>query len=89
MRTIWKETLKVQSEQIIIVPEGAEPLSVQMQNGHPRIWFMCDPTQGKVNRTIRIVGTGHDFNEAELGRFIDTFQIDNGVYIFHVFEASQ
>jgi hypothetical protein len=45
------------------VPEGAEVLDVQLQNGEPAIWFMCDTEKPKVSMHLVIHGTGRPIEE--------------------------
>ena len=88
MRTIHKQSLNIADEQIVIVPQGSEFISVANQGGKLCLWFMCDPQQDKINRIIKIVGTGHLFPEAEFGRFIGTVLTNNDALVWHVFEGA-
>lgn len=74
----------------LMLPAGSEILTVQLQHDMPRLWAMV-PTDVGVNdthvmRRIEIVGTGHkmDFDDP---RYIATFQVDGGTYVFHAFEV--
>lgn len=86
-RTIWKELLFPVECQDIWVPCGAEILCAREQFGKVCVWFRCDPTQPKEQRSIAIVGTGYPA-PADEGRYIDTVSLDGGSLIFHVFERA-
>ncbi len=84
-QTIWKFELTDSDEQQIEMPEGAQILSVQMQNNKPCLWALVnpDPQIKKEKRIIELKGTGHAIYGT--GRtFIGTFQW--GDFVGHVFE---
>lgn len=87
MNSIWKYPLRVVDEQTLDVPEGAEVLTVQVQNGTPCLWARVDPTAPKTPRKIITHGTGHLVPETT-GRYIATYQIEGGALVFHVFDAA-
>lgn len=66
------------------IPEGAEPLCVQVQNGEPCMWAKVELGRPPVVHHFRIAGTGHDLG-SNVGRHIDSFQLDGGSLVFHVF----
>jgi len=50
------------------------------------MWALVDETKTAMEiRSIVIVGTGNPV--PELGAFIDTFQMQDGSLVFHVFEG--
>jgi hypothetical protein len=69
------------------MPEGARPLSVQVQDEKACLWAIVDETSSIVRQHFAVVGTGHDLpaNVAEWV-FLDTFQTRGG-FVFHVFEV--
>lgn len=83
MKAIWKKPVIRTELQVINVPKGAEPLCVQMQGDSPHIWFKCDPTQPGDVMAIRMVGTGHPFNDEGL-KYIGTVQDRMGL-VWHYF----
>jgi hypothetical protein len=85
MKTIYKYPILVVDEQTVIMPFGAEILTVQMQNGQPCLWALVDTSNPINQRHIQVRGTGHDCSDA--GRYIGTFQMENGELVFHVFEV--
>jgi len=72
--------------QVISMPAKAEILCVQAQNGKPCIWAMVDIEADKDERTFHIYGTGHPVETGANLIYIGTFQQNNGVFVFHLFE---
>lgn len=85
---IWKWILEYRDEQTLVMPADAQLLSVQLgREGSPCLWALCDtgPGNNQERRTILIYGTGNPIPE-QPGRYLGTFQLDNGQLVFHVFE---
>lgn len=71
------------------MPENAKVLTVQTQNGYPRLWALVEEKNPIEQRIFLTVGTGHELPElpeGKDGRYIATFQLENGELVFHVFE---
>lgn len=69
------------------LPTGCKILSVQTQNNKPQIWVLFDPTvKTKVTRKYQAFPTGSPIEE-ELVGFIGTFQLDDGIFVYHLFEV--
>ena len=85
MKTIYKYQLSVVERQSICMPEGAEVLTVQDQNGALCLWALIDPDNSQSERIIYMVGTGHKIN-ADKGNYVGTIQSPDGTLILHVFE---
>lgn len=83
MKTIWKYTIT--PDTFISIPEGARLLSVQTQDNQPQLWALVDPSKPKMGRAFRAIPTGLDFEDEGL-TYIDTFQINGGTLVFHLFE---
>lgn len=84
MTTIWKHTLPPKGLTLDL-DENAEPLCVQEQLGHPRIWIKHSPTAPKTHRySIQAYGTGHEL-PGDAGFYLGTFQTAAGYLVFHVF----
>lgn len=81
---VLKFTLHITDLQIIEMPAEAKLLTVQMQNGLPRLWALCEENNPASRRKIAICGTGH---EQDGGAYISSFNIDGGALVFHVFEV--
>jgi hypothetical protein len=92
MKTIYKYTLNIEDEPILLLPAGAQILSVNSQetrNGEKLfLWALVDPETKETGRYFRIYGTGHPIDEADLSRlrFIGTVSMRGGALIWHVFE---
>ena len=58
-KVIWKYPLKVQDVQNVIIPKGAELLSVQTQGDGAFLWALVNPKETETEaRNIEIFGTG-------------------------------
>ncbi len=86
---IWKFEIETTDRQIVEMPIGAKILTVQTQNGCPCLWAVVNPDAKKVLRGIEVFGTGHPMPavEGERREYIGTYQLSNGMFIFHVFEV--
>lgn len=89
MKTIYKYELQIVDDQLIDLPLYAELLTVQMQNGRPRLWAVVDTELKTEKRYIRIHGTGHSISSVGVLKYISTFQMEGGSLIFHVFEVKK
>ena len=84
--TIWKTPLKLSAPTTVRVKYGARPLTAQVQHGVPCVWWRVDPTREDVERTVHIVGTGHELPRADGWlSYIGTVQEAGGALIWHVF----
>jgi hypothetical protein len=81
MKRIYKYELK---EGSVEMPIGAKILSTQTQNDRPYIWTLVDIDAECEFRNFAIVGTGHDFPEADDFTYINTIQ--DGQFVWHIFE---
>ena len=57
-QTIWKFPLCVTDAQTVEMPERANLLHADMQDGALTVWALVDPTTPKVRRVIYVRGTG-------------------------------
>ena len=85
VKTIYKYQLSAVERQSIYMPEGAEVLTVQDQNGALCLWALIDSDNSQSERIIYMVGTGHKIN-TEKGNYVGTIQSLEGALILHVFE---
>lgn len=84
MKTIWK--FELPSGGITKMPANAEVLCVQSQNGNPCLWALVNSDEPMVEmRYFKVYGTGHSIPENP-GKYIGTFQLQSGAFVFHVFE---
>lgn len=94
MKTIWKFPLETTDLQTIVMPEGAEFLTLQVQAGEPALWALVDDEAPKQQRTFATYGTGRpvrDMAKRQAGEqqtYIGTYQLDAGALVWHVFEIT-
>lgn len=63
---IWKYPLDAFKPEVLM-PQGAKILSVQTQQGVLCLWVLIpDALAAKVARVIRVIGTGHSFDNEGL-----------------------
>lgn len=86
-KTIYKYPLSADDPQIITMPQNAQILCVQVQREIPCIWALVNPEESGVEREFVIHGTGHPIKDTSHYHYIDTFQLQNGALVFHVFEV--
>ena len=88
MLTIFKYPVPAEDHFTLEMPKGAKILTVQAQRGNPQLWAMVDSETKKEKRYFRLAGTGHPLGDDYLKiiNYIGTFQMGNGVLVFHLFE---
>ena len=87
MTTIWKYKLETTDEQIIIMPEGSEILTLQVQDDDPYIWVFVPITENVTEkRYFKIYGTGNPIISNSPHKYIGTYQLRGGLLVFHVYE---
>lgn len=84
--TIWKFPVLVTDAQVVIMPRGAQFLTLQVQNEEPCLWAMVDPELPKEKRYLLTIGTGSNFPPV-IDKYVGTYQLDGGALVFHVFES--
>lgn len=85
--TIWKFPISPLNFNVLM-PQGAEILSVGTQNDKPHIWAIVDPRLPKVRRVVYSAGTGTEALPEPHGRFIGTYFLDCGE-VYHVFDLGE
>jgi len=87
MSVVWKfkvHTPDALSSSIVFVPEGAELLSVGLEQDDTMvIWAAVDKTRPVAMRRLIVVNTGDEFDSS--GHFIGTVRTSTQV-VWHVFE---
>jgi len=86
MKKIYKYPVEVADVQTILLPIGAQILSVQEQKGKPYIWAIVNPETDSEPRRFRLYGTGHNIETDNVLKYIGTFQLLCGRLVFHLFE---
>ena len=72
------------------MPEGAQPLSVCMQETHPYVWVLVDPEARKVRHLFVTINSRKAIPDAidDLG-FVGSFLSPSEKIDFHVFYAGE
>lgn len=86
MTTIWKYELEP-GKNLLKMPAGAKPLTVQTQGGTPTMWALVKEDAPPEHRIISIYGTGHKMPDHP-GVYLGTFQMSDGALVWHVFDAT-
>ena len=86
MAQVWKFPIYANSVQSILMPKGAQILSVQTQQGSPVIWAIVDPAADKEKRIFSVYGTGHNMPKDGL-KYVGTWQESNQYLVWHLFEV--
>jgi len=84
MKVIWKYKIYPTEEQKLDIPENAKLLDVQIQDGEPCLWVLVNPEGVRVDRIVSVIPTGQT-KESINGEYAGTFQLHDGVLVFHVF----
>lgn len=89
-KAIWKYEL-TPGRTTLSVPKGERVLCVMTQydDVHICIWMLVDPSAEKVERTFICIGTGHQVEDRQLGKYIGTVKLHDDEIIAHVFEEAQ
>ena len=98
MKTIYKYSLTLTDHQLVAMPQGAQPLSIQFQRGQLCLWALVDTNAEMKQVDFFIRGTGHevDFKVNVPGmvsigdpeqhfKFVGTVQAHGGALVWHVF----
>ena len=87
MATIWKYELEPGLTELRM-PEGAQVLTMQIQNGTPCLWVKVDPGAQQEDRVFKVYGTGHDIPDYPRLMYVATAQMGDGALVWHVFETT-
>ena len=86
-KTIWKYDVPMEDYFEIDMPKDAQILTVQTQNGEPKLWALVNLDITILEkRKFRHSGTGHPITDDNMD-YIGTYQLHGGGLIFHVFEV--
>lgn len=88
MRRIFKYPVLIEDRFEIMMPEGAKPLSVQVQHGRPVLWAISDDIAKPVAYKFMIIETGGSIDERlDLARwsYVGTFQSNGDLLVWHLF----
>ena len=82
-KVIFKYPVQIADEFIIDMPQGAEILTVQAQNGLPYIWALVDDTALLKPYQFAVIGTGNPMPSYPVG-YLGTVRL--GPFVWHIFE---
>lgn len=85
-RVVYKYKMEEACDTVIMMPWGAEILCAQLQFGTPTLWALVDPNQPPQERVFEVLGTGQAMEDNIKRKYIGTFQMNSGVFVFHIFE---
>jgi hypothetical protein len=85
-KKIFKYQLENTHFQKVEMPKGAEILCIQTQNEIPCIWALVEPNASLTCRVFETFFTGHEVPENANRKYVGTYQLANGAYVFHLFE---
>ncbi len=85
---IFKYPFEISDKVLILMPQYARVLSVQMQFDIPCLWALIDDNSPLKERRFRLFGTGHPVPYS-VGEFIGTFQMNGGELVWHLFQESK
>ena len=86
MQTVYKYEMSPLIVQVIEIPSGGVCRHVGEQNGNICLWVEVDTDRPMLDRTLRIVGTGHPLPKDEELDFLGTVPMANGL-VFHIYEV--
>ena len=88
IRRVYKYRLPLNDkDETVSMPRCAKILTVQIQDGEPRIWALVDPSENViVGRRLLVTVTGHDITWQDNMVHRGTFQLEDGALVFHLFE---
>lgn len=86
-KRIFKYQLEIDDSQSLLLPKGAEILTVQAQDNNPMLWALVNPDEETEERNFETFGTGHPvgYDMGVERTYIGTYHV-KGDYVFHVFE---
>jgi len=85
-KVIYKYEFETEALTKIKMPIGAEILALQTQNNKPCLWILVDPAAEMQTRIFEIIGTGWTFNKTDNQKYIGTYQVQGGLFVYHLFE---
>jgi hypothetical protein len=87
---VWKFRLPLTGYAVVSMPRHAQILHVEDQPGiGPCVWATVREDEPIVNRSFRIVGTGHPFDASEAVTPVGSIMLHAGKLVFHVFDLGE
>lgn len=90
MKKVFKYTLTWDDYPTVVMPQGAEILHFDDQNGEACIWCLVEPDNTKITYRFRLAGTGHpiDIDVEDRLHHIGTAKFRGDMMVFHLFEVN-
>ena len=85
MFKVFKYPIDVTDDQTIVLPPDAELLKIMVQHDVPCMWVRVDTSKAVVPWEFKLVGTGHPAPSYETHIYVDSFMIEDGALVFHLF----
>ena len=89
MNKIWKYPVSFGGSFNLTMPVGARILKLDIQFNDPQIWAIVDPDKEIEVREFISIGTGQAFPKSDRLEYIDSYQVNGGQYVWHVFEHKE
>ena len=89
MNTIWKYPVVFGSHFELTMPKGAKILKLDIQYNDPQLWALVDVLAPLEPRVFRIIGTGNPIGDVDQLEYIDSYQVNGGQFVWHVFEHKE
>ena len=86
MKTIYKYQIPLTPQIRLFLPEKAEILTVQIQNGIVTMWAIVDTNTLDAERMLAVYGTDYEIPDNH-GKYIATVQY--GILVWHVFDLGE
>ena len=90
MYKIWKFPVSFNTINLdrfeLAMPGGARILKLDIQRNEPQFWVLVNPANEIELRRFRILGTGQPFEDLNDLEYIDSYQVNGGQFVWHVFE---
>ena len=83
---IWKYELEIKDTQQLSIPSKAKMLTVETIRNSPWLFVLVNPLAEKIRRTIRVYDTEDTIKAEDNGKYVGTYQQDNGIFVFHIFD---
>lgn len=85
MSTVYKYPIVVQDTGHLSAPQGAKPLSFQLQHEGMCLWMEVDPRNAESTYEYRIFGTGHHIPDDYSGEYVGTVLTSGNALVWHLY----
>ena len=77
-------------EQTINLPESGQVMSLQLKDGKPNLWVLCNPKARLEGRVFRWYVTGEVFEDKIDSAYVGTLQFveEAGTFVYHLFDVT-